>query len=103
MPCSRAASETLRKGTWRAPGRVSGEWISSLSTQAPCSAAQAASAFSCASVGSVPVGLWGLQRMIATAPARNSASIPSTSISPSTSGTSASSQPSSSITAKKGW
>ena len=35
MPRSRAASETVRKETCSAPGRVSGAWISSARTQAP--------------------------------------------------------------------
>ena len=103
IPRSAAASETVRNGTCRAPGRASGAWISSASTQAPWRAAASAIAASCSRLGTPPVGLWGLQRISATAPSAKRRSIVSGSSSPAVSGASASSHPSSSITAKKGW
>ena len=102
-PRSRAASLASRNGVKPAPGRVSGAWISSASTQAPWRAADSASAASCSGAGIVPVGLCGLQSTIARAPAAKARSIPSTSSSrPPAIGTSTTLRPRSATSGKKG-
>ncbi len=104
IPRAAAASETVRKGTCSAPGRVIGAWISSARIQASCSAASAASASSSARDATDPVGLCGLQRSIARAPAANAPrDAVEVEIAPPASGTSTISQPASGTRLKNGW
>ena len=60
MPHARAVSDSSSHGVWLAPGRTSGAWISSASTQASCAAQRSAIRSSSARAGTCPVGLWGL-------------------------------------------
>ena len=79
MPCSRASGGDAEKGD--VVGAREGQRRMDLVAQHPGAVlgAPAASVPSCPAVGTEPVGLCGLQRISATAPPRNSASIPSTS------------------------
>jgi hypothetical protein len=96
-------SPAPRYGANVAPGSVSGAWISSLTTTAPCGRTTSSSAWSSAAVQTRPVGLCGLDSSTALAPAPSAASMPGrSSPPPASSGTSTTTRPCSTGTWKKG-
>jgi len=105
-PCSAAAPPSDTNGVCRAPGRVSGAWISSAMTVTPYRSASDPMRPRSAALNTRPVGLCGLASRYPRAPAANAALSPSKSSSqrPSsrTSGTSTTRRPAWGMCSKNG-